>query len=208
MSRSPTPDEYFDAMYRRAEDPWGLAERWYERRKYALTLASLPGERYRNAFEAGCSVGELTRGLAGRCDRLLACDRVAAAVGTARRRTAELRGVTVERRVLPEEWPEGRFDLVVLSEVLYYLDTSAFDVLVRRAVESLEPDGALVTVHWDHPVADHVMRGSEVADRLADAPGLALLADHREEDFVLQVHQRPALGRRRPPSVAAREGLV
>ncbi|MFX4292871.1 class I SAM-dependent DNA methyltransferase [Streptomyces bohaiensis] len=208
MSRSPTPEDYFADMYRRAEDPWQLTRRWYERRKYALTLASLPLERYRRGFEAGCSVGELTRGLAARCERLLACDRVPAAVDTARRRTADLPGVTVDRRVLPEEWPPDRFDLVVLSEVLYYLDTAALEVLVRQAVESLEPDGTLVTVHWDHPVADHVMRGSEVADRLADAPGLALLADHREEDFVLQVHQRPTLGRNRPPSVAAREGLV
>ncbi len=37
---------YFDQMYAAAGDPWGLATRWYEARKYALSLALLPDERY------------------------------------------------------------------------------------------------------------------------------------------------------------------
>ena len=46
---------YFDGMYAAAADPWGFEERWYERRKYAISLAMLPRERYRAAFEPGCS---------------------------------------------------------------------------------------------------------------------------------------------------------
>ena len=52
--------EYFEAMYRESQDPWSLSTRWYERRKYALTVAALPRARYRSAFEPGCSVGELS----------------------------------------------------------------------------------------------------------------------------------------------------
>lgn len=52
-----TPAAYFEDMYRDAADPWHLAERWYERRKYDLTLAGLPLPRYRRAFEPACSVG-------------------------------------------------------------------------------------------------------------------------------------------------------
>ncbi|WP_411080530.1 class I SAM-dependent methyltransferase [Streptomyces sp. cmx-18-6] len=195
-------------MYRTAEDPWSLAERWYERRKYDLTVAALPLPRYRRAFEPGCSVGELTRRLAGRCDSVLACDRVDSAVETARRRTAGLPHVSVRRMLLPEEWPEGSFDLVVLSELLYYLDETALDAVLRRTVSSLEPGGTLVTVHWNHPVAEHLTTGAGVARRVAARPGLVLLADHREEDFVLQVHQRAAADGHGPAGVAAREGLV
>ncbi|MEW2070824.1 SAM-dependent methyltransferase [Streptomyces sp. NPDC007346] len=208
MSRPATPATYFDAMYRTAEDPWSLAERWYERRKYDLTVAALPQPRYRRAFEPGCSVGELTRRLADRCDSVLACDRVESAVGTARRRTAGLPHVSVRHMLLPEEWPEGSFDLIVLSELLYYLDGRTLDTVLRRTVASLEPEGTLVTVHWNHPVEEHLATGAQIARRVTTQPGLVLLADHREEDFVLQVHRRTTADGQRPAGVAAREGLV
>ncbi|MEU6481065.1 SAM-dependent methyltransferase [Streptomyces sp. NPDC047017] len=208
MSRPPAPGTYFDDMYRGAEDPWSLAERWYEHRKYDLTVAALPRLRYRRAFEPGCSIGELTRRLAGRCDAVLACDRVGSAVDTARRRTRDLPHVEVRRMLLPDEWPAGSFDLIVLSELLYYLDDATFDRFVERTLASLEPGGTLVTVHWDHPVPEHLTTGSGVADLLAARAGLDLLADHREEDFVLQVHRTSGPDGRRAPSFAAEEGLV
>lgn len=62
--RPGTPGSYFEDMYRRADDPWHLSERWYEQRKYDLTVAALPLPRYRRAFEPACSVGELTLRLA------------------------------------------------------------------------------------------------------------------------------------------------
>ncbi|KAB2590425.1 class I SAM-dependent methyltransferase [Streptomyces arboris] len=208
MSRPRTPATYFDAMYGSAEDPWSLTERWYERRKYDLTVAALPQPRYRRAFEPGCSVGELTRRLADRCDTVLACDRVESAVETARRRTAALPNVSVHRMLLPEEWPEGSFDLIVLSELLYYLDELTLGTVLERTVSSLEPEGTLVTVHWNHPVEEHLTTGEGIAKRVAAQPGLVLAADHREEDFVLQVHRRTTAEGARPAGVAAREGLV
>lgn len=203
-----TPSSYFDAMYQHSSDPWNLAERWYERRKYDLTLAALPRPRYRRAFEPACSVGELTLRLAERCDSVLACDRIASAVATAARRTAAHPHVTVERRALPAEWPDGTFDLIVLSELLYYFDTADVHALLDRAVGALESDGTLVAVHWNHPVKEHLATGTDLARVLARLPGLALLVDHREEDFVLQTYGRLGPDGSRPPSVAAREGLV
>ena len=57
---------YFRDCYAASADPWGLAERWYEARKYALSLALLPAERYSAAFEPGCSIGVLSAQLAAR----------------------------------------------------------------------------------------------------------------------------------------------
>ena len=99
------PPAYFDAMYQGAADPWGFEDRWYERRKYAVSLALLPAVRYRSAFEPGCSIGVLTRMLAGRCTALLSCDVAVAAVRAAARRTADLPQVRVEQRELPRGWP-------------------------------------------------------------------------------------------------------
>ncbi|MEV6570148.1 class I SAM-dependent methyltransferase [Streptomyces sp. NPDC051577] len=195
-------------MYRHAEDPWHLAERWYERRKYDLPIAALPQERYRRAFEPACSVGELTRRLATRCDAVLACDRVAPAVETARRRNDAYPHVDIRHMTVPAQWPEGTFDLVVLSELLYYLDAPTVRTLLDHVRAALEPGGTLVTVHWNHAVPEHLSTGSDIARSLAGTRGLRLLADHREDDFVLQVHQRLLPDGSRPATPAEREGLV
>jgi hypothetical protein len=50
------PDAYFDTMHAASSDPWQLDTRWYEQRKYAITLSVPPRRRYRRAFEPGCSV--------------------------------------------------------------------------------------------------------------------------------------------------------
>ncbi|MFG2138647.1 SAM-dependent methyltransferase [Streptomyces sp. NPDC048650] len=202
------PASYFETMYQHSPDPWHLADRWYEHRKYDLTLATLPQPRYRRAFEPACSVGELTSRLAERCDMLLACDRVASAAATAADRTAGHSHVRVEQRTLPDEWPQGTFDLIVLSELLYYFDAAALDLVMRRTVAALEPGGTLVTVHWNHPVDEHLATGAELAQVLAEVPGLMLTADHRESDFILQTFGRVGSDGRRPVSAAEREGLV
>ncbi|MFC0040505.1 class I SAM-dependent DNA methyltransferase [Actinomadura rayongensis] len=190
---------YFDAMYAASDDPWGMASRWYERRKYAVTLALLPRPRYASAFEAGCSVGVLTAALAARCDRLLACDLSPAAVAAA---SARAPGARVERRVLPDEWPDGRFDLIVLSEVLYYFGDDDLARVLDRAVAALEPGGTLLAVHWRHRVPEYPKTGDEVHAALAATP-LRPLAAHREEDF-----RAEAFTVGRPVSPAAAEGLV
>ena len=61
-------------MYARVAGSVGTADRWYERRKYAITMAMLPLPRYRHAYEPGCSVGVLTELLAARCDHVTATD--------------------------------------------------------------------------------------------------------------------------------------
>jgi len=198
------PATYFDDMYRRDPDPWGFASRWYERRKYALTLAALLRRRYRRALEIGCSIGIFTAQLAVRCDDLLAVDVAAAAVDAARTRVADRPQVTVERRALPDEFPPGRFDLVVLAEVGYYLDAGGLDKLLAAIAGALEPDGDLVAVHWRHPVAGYPLRGDAVHAALGRTAGLTRTVAHVEADFQLDVYTTtPPVAR----SVAHREGL-
>ncbi|ESP99175.1 Methyltransferase [Streptomyces sp. GBA 94-10 4N24] len=203
-----TPESYFTGMYADAPDPWRLADRWYEHRKYTLTLASLPRRRYRRAFEPGCSVGVLTRMLAGRCEEVVAADRVAAAVEEAAARTADLPHVRVRRMAVPEEWPEGSFDLVVLSELLYYFDDERLDRVLANTVRSLEPGGTLVTVHWDHEVPEHRLTGSQLAPVLDARTGLVPGPGFRDPDFVLGTFTRPLADGSLPPTPAETEGLV
>lgn len=197
------PAEYFDAMYDAAPDPWGLETRWYEQRKYAVTIASLPRPSYRRGFEIGCSIGVLTAMLAQRCDALLAVDVNAAAVDGARARLRGARHVDVRRLAVPSQWPPGSFDLVVLSEVGYYLSTPDLDDLLGRVTGSLDDAGSFVAVHWRHPVADYPLTGDEVHARIAAATGLDRQARHEEADFVLEVFAPPPA-----ISVAAATGLI
>jgi hypothetical protein len=198
------PSGYFDDIYAASEDPWGFRDRWYEQRKRAITVASLPHRRYVCAFEAGCSIGLLTTTLADRCDRLLAVDVSESAVQRAAREVASHPHVQVERRTLPTEWPvHESFDLVVISEVGYYLDAVDLPLLLDRAVGSLAPVGVLLACHWRHPVADYPQSGDDVHRAIGGRPELALAVHHEEIDFVLDVFTRG-----RQPTVAQQEGLV
>jgi SAM-dependent methyltransferase len=178
---------YFRDRYAASPDPYGLAERWYEARKYAISVALLPRERYGAAFEPGCSIGVLTTMLAPRCDRLLACDVVPEAVASARARTAGLPGVQVLQRAVPAEWPPHSFDLIVLSELLYYFDDADLDQVLRLGIGALRPGGHLLAVHWRHP-APHPRTGDEVHRQLAAHPGLARLAHYQDPDFTAEVY--------------------
>lgn len=196
---------YFDDMYAASADPWGMASRWYERRKYAVTVAMLPRQRYRDAFEPGCSIGVLSKLLARRCDRLLCCDAAEAAVRSATHRTADRPGVRVERRRIPDQWPPGDFDLIVLSEVLYYFDDRDLRRVLDLAIGALRRGGTLAAVHWRHPVPEYPRTGDDVHHVLARQPGLARLAGHTETDFVAEVYLR---GDGAPGSVAEATGLI
>jgi SAM-dependent methyltransferase len=165
----------------------------------------LPRERYRAAFEPGCSIGVFTRMLGPRCGTLLACDLAAAAVQAAAARTADLPQVRVEQRDISAEWPSGRFDLIVLSEVLYYFGDHDLEQVLKHAAASLELDGTLLAVHWRHPVAEYPRTGGDVHRMLAAQPGLAPLAVHTESDFLAEVYIRTE---GMPASVAEATGLV
>ncbi|MGX1808973.1 class I SAM-dependent DNA methyltransferase [Nocardia sp. NPDC055321] len=210
MSRKRLPDAYFEEMYARSADPWDFSNRWYERRKRALTMAALPKPCYRNAFEPGCSTGMLTAELAARCDRVVATDIIEAPLRTAAERLAalpEIDPAAVEFRIwaLGDDWPAEQFDLIVLSEVGYYLDRDALSPAIDAAVNHLETGGTLLCVHWRHPVADYPLGGGEVHGIIASRSGLTSIASYRDEDFLLDVYETSHTG---PFSVARREGLV
>ena len=78
----------------------------------------------------------------------------------------------VERLSVPQEWPDGMFDLVVVSEVGYYLGPADLEQLLDRAVGSLAPRGTLLACHWRHPVPDYPATGDEVHHRLLARPEL------------------------------------
>jgi cyclopropane fatty-acyl-phospholipid synthase-like methyltransferase len=164
--------ETFERLYAADPDPWRFATSPYEREKYAATLASL-GDRYFDAaFEVGCSIGVFTRLLAPRCGTLLAVDVAEAALAAARRRCADSSGARIERLRVPDQWPDGKFDLIVLSEVLYFLGSADIARTARRVAAALSPGGLALLVNWTGPT-DTPCAGDEAAKLfIAAAPEL------------------------------------
>ena len=197
----PVPAEYFDQMFSTTDDPWGFRSRWYEQRKRDVTLACLPETRYRNAFEPGCANGELAACLAARCDALLVCDISTRATNLARVRLKDARNVRVQTRTIPKHWPEENFDLIVLSEICYYLAPDELIDLAHRAVSSLSSGGVLLACHWRPKIAGCAFDGDTVHETLERNTGLTRLLRHVETDFVLDVWTKEGA------SVGSKEGL-
>lgn len=183
-----TDPVYFEQMYATSDDPWHLGGSPYEQRKYAVTAACLPREHYRRAFEPGCSIGLLTALLAPRCDELVATDTVAEPLVTARSRVPAGH-VTFAQSTLPD-WPEGELDLVVLSEVLYFLAADVRAQVLAHVVGSLGADGHVVLVDWRHPFAEAACTGDQAHAEFGASPGLRRVVEHVEDDFRLEVFGR------------------
>jgi hypothetical protein len=184
-----TSHAYFEQMYRDNVDPWEFESSPYEQRKYAVTVDSLPRARYRSAYEPGCSVGVLTELLAVRCDRLVCSDIIPSALQRAEARLRTRPHVRVEERSIPDQWPTGPFDLVVLSEIAYYFDETDLGQVLECVMGSTPRGAHVVGVHW-RGETDYPLSGDRCHELISDAPGLVSIVQHREAEFILDVWER------------------
>ena len=181
--------EYFEGLYAESDDPWNFEASEYEQNKYARTLAVLDDRTFRRALEAGASIGVFTEMLSDRCDELLAVDVSERAVAAARRRLSGRGHVRVERRTLPEEMPDGPFDLIVASEVLYYFPREEMLTVLRGFERELARGGVLLAVHWRRETETYPLQGDEVHDLLAEHTRLLNTESIIEPDYRLDLFE-------------------
>ena len=187
VSRSRIGREFFEDLYARSEDPWGFAESEYERDKYADTLAALGGAYFERGLEVGCSIGVFTKLLVDVCGELVGIDVSDRALAQARRRLRDHPRVTLARMTFPEQMPDGRWDLVVCSEILYYLDEAAFGLALERLQGALEDGATVLAVHWRPATSTYPLRGDEVHDRLLAELGDRHVLDGRRPRYRLDL---------------------
>jgi 2-polyprenyl-3-methyl-5-hydroxy-6-metoxy-1,4-benzoquinol methylase len=188
MSKSSRQAQHFEQLYRENPDPWSFTTSPYEQQKYEATLAALGTRRFQMALEVGCSIGVLTSRLAARCDKLLAVDFAGSAIAAARARCGHLPGVRIEQVQVPGQWPEGPFDLILFSEVLYFLDESDLIETCARALGSLLPDGLVLLVNYTGET-DDPFDGDTAASVFikAAAPTLQPVLIRREPNYRLDL---------------------
>lgn len=191
----------FENYYQKNDDPWGFRSRFYEKRKRAILLASLPRERFDSVWEIGCSNGELAAHLAERSDFLLATDGNERATALAQERLASIPGIRVEQSWLPRDCPEEVFDLIVLSEVGYYLSRHELKELTKLLSARLSGTGVFVACHWRVPIEGCELDGEGVHRILRQGLPWHYACSHIEPDFILDIWTVEAA------SVAMKEGL-
>ena len=143
------PVSRFAALYAGGADPWS-ADSWYERRKRAVVLASLPRERYGTAFEPGCG----DRGADRRAARAARDGGLGVGPGPRRRRARPrphrraARGPGRRGPALPGAVPAAPIDLAVSARSCTTSTTGAVHATLDRTLAALRPGGDLVAVHW------------------------------------------------------------
>lgn len=186
---------YFDKMYTQSKDPWNFETSEYEREKYAQTLAALGDKRFENGLEIGCSIGVLTGLLAKQCTKLLGVDISETPVEVARERYKDQPGISFNVLDIPSQFPEGMFDLIVVSEVGYYLSHDDLTLSRELILESLTPSGTLCLVHWRPQIENCLLNGDEVNDYFLRAENYSQTYQYVNEKYRIDVleKQQPLL---------------
>lgn len=186
MSTPTMRPQDFEHRYRADPDPWNYRASRYERDKYRATLAACGPGPFARALELGGSIGVFSALLAPRCGTLVTIDASATAVGAAR---TALRGhphANARVGVLPADLPGGPFDLVVASEILYYLTRPELREALGALRGALVPGGAIVAVHWRPRTPERELDADDVHDALAALPWLRGTLRIETTDYLLE----------------------
>jgi peptidoglycan/xylan/chitin deacetylase (PgdA/CDA1 family)/SAM-dependent methyltransferase len=205
---APAPEQAWDMVFVE-EDPWGY-DSAYEQTKYAHTLELLPDGPIDRVLELACAEGHFTLQLAPRVSRLLATDISTVALARAERRCRGCGNVDYRQLDLIRDPLPGEFDLIVCSEVLYFLkDLPAVWWLGRKLARHLPRGGHLLTAHakvtgdgaagaaFDWPVGFGARR---IGRALGRVPELELVRELETELYLVQLFRRRAGALRRRPA--------
>lgn len=149
--------DHFESIFAASADPWDYTSD-YERVKYEQTLELLPNKQYNKVLEIGCAEGHFTRILAPRVEDLVAADISVIALRRAAARCLDFENIDYVLLDLTKDTLQGPFDLIVCSEVLYYVgDQKALQAVIQKIASAIRPGGYFLTAHA-HLVVDEPKR--------------------------------------------------
>jgi len=192
LLRNKDASDAFEAVYRESGDPWASASPHYryQRLKYDRLIALLPKHRFGNVLDLGCGLGLLSQKLAKCAEHVLGMDISATAIGHARERAAAFGNLEFEPGDilnLPASL-DGKFDLVVVCDVLYYLsplDRPTLRSAVHHIADLLSPGGiCLVANHYFFSVDPDSKVSRNIHRAFSDSPRFAMMSEHRRPFFL------------------------
>lgn len=198
-----------DRFFTEREDPYRFRTSPFNAARFKSMEAALGERSYRRALEIGASQGDFTERLAPRTDHLIALEVSAVAGRRAQDRLAafdQVKWVCDDIRT----WSPSRaeFDLIVLADVLYYLEKPFgrrdFENQFSRIESWLAPSGRLLLAHGFLGPQERVRRIG-YRERFEKA-GLKLLT---EETVAIDSDEEPvrclvSLLEKAPPEIADR----
>ena len=194
----PHDRHHFESLFAQSADPWAY-ETPYEQTKYEQTLQLIPNGKIRRALELACAEGRFTRLLAPRVERLIAADFSQVALQRAEA-VASAANVQFQLLDLAHDDLPGPLDLIVCSEVLYYLGSlEALTAVGQRLAGALNPGGHLVLAHAnvladdpDQPGFDWAVPygARRIGETLAAIPQLHFKREIRTEAYRIQLFER------------------
>ena len=189
---------YFDDIFSEP-DPW-LYSGPYEQTKYEQTLEVLGDRQFPRALEMACAEGHFTVQLAPRVDQLIAADISPTALERAAERCAEHANIEFRQVDLRDEKFPQDLDLLVCSEVLYFVESEPdLKDVARRFADALNPGGLLVMAHANLVVDDPHLTGFEwehefgarrIGEIIATEPKLRHVSTSMSELYRIHVFER------------------
>ena len=164
-SNSQKAQSFFEELWKRG-DPWDIETSDFEQRRCARLLQILSARRYAKALEIGCATGVFTHLLARVADRSVALDISATAIACARKAwtgpdSTEFRVANI---IEYDPRAEGPWDLVVMSDMIYFLGWlyPFFDVawLAMELFAATTAGGQLLLANCYGGAEDYLMRPS------------------------------------------------
>ncbi|MGR3512117.1 MAG: SAM-dependent methyltransferase [Paracoccaceae bacterium] len=141
------PQSHLDALYAATDDPWAFRSSAYEQERFDAVVAALPAGRFAAVLEIGCGNGELARRIAPRCGIYTGLDAAEVPLDAARRAVPQGRFL---QAYLPCDLPAGDYDLILLSEILYFLDPGGIGALAAQ-IDARWPIAHLMMVNYRGP---------------------------------------------------------
>jgi len=189
----------FEALFRAAPDPWGYRDSPFERHKRGVLLRGCGARIHGRVLELACANGETTAALSRLALRLVAQDASPTALALARTRNAGRARIRFRDGILPGDMPRGPFDLIVASEILYYLPPRDLDLCLGAVEAALAPGGRLVCLHHVVDFDDAATRPVEAVCRVERhfAGRWRRVACHRTARYVMSAHVKPSLAQGR-----------
>ena len=148
MPKSPGYDSFSQPYIDRFEVPP------HEQKKSERMRSLLGDRKFKRALDIGCGIGLMTRFFVNCCDQIYGVDLDPGKINYIRHvvpcgnhflfEVADLEKVDFCPEYVKDLFGENQFDLIIYTDVAYYLSESARKNVAKAIVEMLDPEGLLI----------------------------------------------------------------